>query len=139
MGETYRMQVKDHFDAAHKLIGYKGKCQRMHGHRWDVEVCIEGHKLDDINMLIDFKVVKSIMKELIEAIDHYVLNDQLGEENVTAEFLAKWFYNDFSEALSAVGILPAQAKLVRVTIWESPDCCIKYSPDMYATGEINDD
>jgi len=129
MSETFKLRVKDHIDAAHKLADYKGKCQRMHGHRWDVEVCIEGHKLDDINMLVDFKVVKSLMKELIDAVVHYVLNEQLGEENVTAEFLARWFYDDFAEAMNAVGMLSEQVKLVCATVWESPDCCIEYSPE----------
>ena len=34
----YELRVKDHFDAAHYIADYKGKCHRMHGHRWEVEV-----------------------------------------------------------------------------------------------------
>ena len=60
----FRIQVKDHFDSAHQLRGYEGKCSRVHGHRWDVEVCIEGTQLDHLNMLIDFTIVKKIMTSL---------------------------------------------------------------------------
>ncbi len=34
----YTLKVKSHFDAAHRIRDYKGKCSRTHGHRWDVEV-----------------------------------------------------------------------------------------------------
>jgi 6-pyruvoyltetrahydropterin/6-carboxytetrahydropterin synthase len=49
----YRLQVKTHFDAAHRLVDYNGKCNRLHGHRWDVEVGVQGPTLDDRNMLVD--------------------------------------------------------------------------------------
>jgi len=139
MGDVFRLQVKDHFDAAHQLKGYNGKCKRLHGHRWDVEVCVEGSELDELNMLIDFVVVKKVMKQLLDNIlDHYFLNEVLGENNVTAEFLAKWFFGKFQEGLQASGYAPNQVKLVRVCIWESPDCCVKYSPKMKATGEAEE-
>jgi len=139
----YRLQVKDHFDAAHFLKGYEGKCNREHGHRWDVEICLEGKDLDKINMLIDFSVVKKIMKTLLDRLDHYQLNEQLQEDNVTAEYLARWFYGSFELALNTMPMpggwkndpTAKGIRLARVTIWESPECCIKYSPDMKATGE----
>ena len=39
----YFIQAEDHFDAAHFLAGYEGKCRNLHGHRWRVvaEVCAE--------------------------------------------------------------------------------------------------
>jgi len=137
----YRLQVKDHFDAAHYLKGYAGKCNREHGHRWDIEVCLEGNGLDKINMLIDFSIVKKIMKSLLDKLDHYQLNEQLHEDNVTAEYLAKWFYDSFESEFAMYplsnGEVPSLKgiRLARVTVWESPECCVKYSPGMKATGE----
>ncbi len=135
MGDVFRLQVKDHFDAAHFLKGYKGKCQRLHGHRWDVEVCLEGTKLDELNMLIDFTVVKKIMKQILDTVDHYCLNEELAEDNPTAELLAKWFYDEYKLGLEAHGFLSGQVRITRCCIWESPECCVKYSPSMKATGE----
>ena len=31
-----------HLDTSHRLLHYKGKCANLHGHRWKVEVWIEG-------------------------------------------------------------------------------------------------
>lgn len=132
--EMYRLQVKLHFDAAHYLKGYKGKCSRMHGHRWGVEVCVEGRQLNDINMIVDFKTIKGIMTELIEDLDHYVLNEVLHEDNPTAEYLAKWFHDWMEIKLGGFGLPDNGVRLARVTIWESPDCCVKYSLGMRATG-----
>ena len=127
MKDRFRLQVKDHFDAAHYLKGYEGKCNREHGHRWDVEVVIEGSRLDSINMLIDFSFVKKTMKLILDELDHYQLNEQLEEDNPTAEYLARWFYRRFATKLDMeVKLLGVEMHLERVTIWESPECCIKY-------------
>lgn len=122
----YRLQVKDHFDAAHYIRDYQGKCSRMHGHRWDVEVVVEGSRLNELNMLVDFSEVKSMLKKLIDLrLDHHVLNERLSEPNVTAEFLSRWFYvwlfNPIAQIRSEDPI-----RLVRVTVWEGPDCCASY-------------
>lgn len=125
----FRLQVKTHFDAAHQLQDYMGKCNRLHGHRWEVEVCLQGQELNDCNMLIDFKEVKRVLDFwLDECLDHHDLNSMLDEANPTAEFLAKWLFDKLLEAFIGYPV-----KLVRVCIWESPDCCVKYSPDMKST------
>ena len=119
----YRLQVKTHFDAAHRIKDHAGKCSRMHGHRWEVEVVLEGKSLDSANILVDFGVVKSQLEELLEKrFDHYVLNETLEEENVTAEFLAKYIYDYFQGYWGK----SLEVGLARVTVWESPDCCVKY-------------
>jgi 6-pyruvoyltetrahydropterin/6-carboxytetrahydropterin synthase len=126
----FRLQVKSHFDSAHFIRDYKGKCSRMHGHRWDIEVCLQGKGLDAGNMLIDFSIVKKMVKEYIEErLDHYVLNEQLGEPNLTAEFIAKWIFDELE------GSFKGAVRLIRVCVWENPDCCVKYSPDMKSINE----
>lgn len=132
----YRLQVKSHFDAAHYIKDYPGKCKRMHGHRWEVEAVLEGKELDALNMLIDFSLVKGWLKSILEDLDHYVLNEQLPEltqdgesDNVTAEYLAKWLFLGLDTKLQFASptFLPhLPVRLVCVTVWESPDCCVKY-------------
>ncbi len=127
MGDRFRLQVKTHFDAAHHLDGYPGKCARVHGHRWDVEVVIEGFKLGSLNMLIDFTVVKKVLKELIdELLDHYDLNESLQVDLPTAEYLAKWFFDRFDTRLKVETGDCKDIWLSRTCIWESPECCVKY-------------
>ena len=37
----YTVSVQAHYDAAHFLRNYKGKCERLHGHRYIVEVALQ--------------------------------------------------------------------------------------------------
>ena len=34
------ISVRAHYDAAHFLRDYHGKCERMHGHRYEVEMAL---------------------------------------------------------------------------------------------------
>ena len=61
----------------------------MHGHNSEVTVVIEGTKLDNYGMIIDFSKVKEIIKKY----DHVFLNDFM-DENTTAENISKRIYND---------------------------------------------
>lgn len=125
--------MKTHFDAAHYIRDYQGKCSREHGHRWGVEVVVEGKELDNKNMLVDFSIVKRALEKVLdESLDHYQLNEKLREPNVTAEFLAKWFYEQMVNFVVAGPYDEECLRLVRVTVWESPDCCVSYD------GEANE-
>lgn len=134
----YRLRVKTHFDAAHTLKDYLGKCQRLHGHRWVVECCFEGEQLDSKNMLVDFALVKKLVGGFLdEKLDHYFLNDQLKEDHPTAEFVARWLFERIANRLRDVHTPPLDhswldafkrgVKLVQVTVCESPECCVEYS------------
>jgi len=117
----YRLKVKSHFDAAHYIKDYEGKCSREHGHRWDVEVVLEGASLNSLNMLEDFKAIKDDLEEVLNDLDHYQLNEVLQEPNVTAEFLVKLLFDRMANRTRIEGV-----KLSEVSIWESPDCCVTY-------------
>jgi 6-pyruvoyltetrahydropterin/6-carboxytetrahydropterin synthase len=131
MAEKYRLQYKTHFDAAHQLKDYDGKCNREHGHRWDVEIVIEGSSLDKRNMLIDFTDVKAMMKEVIDGtLDHFQLNETLNERNPTAEFLSQWLFNQIEPRILAYKNIHPDAAgdmhLSRCCVWESPEACVKF-------------
>jgi 6-pyruvoyltetrahydropterin/6-carboxytetrahydropterin synthase len=130
----FRLQVKTHFDAAHYLLGYQGKCANLHGHRWDVELVVEGKQLNAGNMLVDFsKIKKELNGYLDHQFDHKCLNESLNESNPTAEWIAKKVFETMDPIVEKIS--EKKTHLCRVTVWESPDCCVKYSPDMMATGQ----
>jgi 6-pyruvoyltetrahydropterin/6-carboxytetrahydropterin synthase len=60
-----KLKTQFDFDSAHRLVGYLGKCRACHGHRWVVEIEVEGSELDEVGMLWDFTNVKKI-KELFD-------------------------------------------------------------------------
>ena len=122
----YTLKVKSHFDAAHYIRDYEGKCSRTHGHRWEVEVAYRGKELDRRNILVDFKVIKDLLGGLLDKyLDHYFLNETFSESNVTAEYLVSWIYKKLME----VELLDSGVVLAQVTIWESPECSVTYTKE----------
>jgi len=107
----YRLRIESHFDAAHELIGYEGKCAELHGHTWKVEVFIVGEKLDDLGILLDFDILKEKLGKTIERLDHKFLNDIKEIGNPTCENLSKYIFETLKE-------LPKHIKLEKVRIWE---------------------
>ena len=62
----YTLKVEGAFEAAHMVNGYPGKCARLHGHNWVVEAVVKGRELDELGMLVDFKIIKKALKETLE-------------------------------------------------------------------------
>ncbi len=67
--------VEDTFSSAHQLIGYEGKCERLHGHNWRVVLCVKCKEINDIGICVDFKKLKFILKNILEDLDHKILNE----------------------------------------------------------------
>ncbi|MEQ1885808.1 MAG: 6-carboxytetrahydropterin synthase QueD [Bryobacteraceae bacterium] len=112
----FEVCVEQSFASAHALRNYKGKCENVHGHNWKVHVVIEGEKLDDAGLLIDFLDVKRMMCEVIDRLDHQHLNDvpPFDVLNPSAENIAKYLYEEIGKGLAAA---PVSVQLVKV--WET--------------------
>ena len=113
----YELKIKSHFDAAHQLKDYQGKCSQLHGHRWDVEVCVSGTELLQGNLLLDFSVLKKVLNTVLDRFDHHFLNEVLENDNPTAELLSMQIYSMLAESGTYVDY---------VRVWESPDCSATY-------------
>ena len=120
---VYSLTVKEHFDAAHALIGYPGQCKDLHGHTWDIEVTIKGTELDEVGIVYDFKDLKDDLKRILDQYDHVYLNDvePFDTINATAENLARVIFEQMEEQL------PPDITLVEVAVWESPLAKLSYS------------
>lgn len=126
----FEIRVKEEFEAAHRVAGYPGKCDRMHGHSWTVEAVVKGHNLDDLGMLVDFKAVKGALKEILDELDHRYLNELepfSSGMNPTAENLAKHIYEMLAGA--ALFAESKDASLAAITVWESPRSSATYFPE----------
>lgn len=83
------------FDAAHNLTNYYGKCERLHGHTYKLEVTLEGD-VQSNGMVIDFVVLKRIVKKhVLDRLDHQYLNDVL--ENPSAERVIAWIWDQLRD------------------------------------------
>lgn len=122
------LTVKSHFDAAHRLCNYQGKCARIHGHTWQIEASVGGEKLDSTGMLIDFSKLKKLLKKILEQFDHCYINEAVEafrEINPTAENLAKYIFNCLVEELKQEN---KEVAVLAVKVWESPEACAVYFP-----------
>ncbi len=114
-----KLRVKAEFDAAHKIVGYKGKCANIHGHSWITEVFVIGKELDETGILVDYAILKERLKEITEKLDHTFLNDDTEIGNPTSENLAKYIYENMKN-------IPKNVKLEKVRVWESANNWCEY-------------
>lgn len=101
---VYRLKVRSHFCAAHQLRHYQGKCENLHGHNFIVEAEIEGSRLDSkTGILIDFKVLKKELKDVLEELDHRHLNElpEFKQQNPSSEHLARYIYRRLGQRLGS--------------------------------------
>lgn len=83
------------FDSAHRLTDYYGKCERMHGHTYKLQITLDG-KVQKNGLVIDFVVLKRIVKKhVLDKLDHNILNDVV--DNPSAENLVVWIWDQLKD------------------------------------------
>lgn len=122
----YKLMVETTFSAAHQLRGYKGRCERLHGHNWKVQVHVTAERLNEIDIAIDFHELKSLSNEVISSLDHSILNEifPFTEKNPSSENIAKWVYDSLRKK-----IYDGNIRLSAVTVWESENSSATYYED----------
>ena len=122
----YEIAVEKHFDAAHYLRGYKGKCEALHGHRFKVVARVKASGLDDIGLAYDFTELKQVLNDILSRFDHTCLNDipPFDTINPSSEHIAATIYEELRNKLT-----PAPLSISGIEVWESPNTWVTYSPD----------
>ncbi|HUE95695.1 MAG TPA: 6-carboxytetrahydropterin synthase [Longimicrobiaceae bacterium] len=120
----YIINVRSHYDAAHFIRDYKGKCERLHGHRYEVEVALGFEDLGRGGIAYDFTDAKGILRDLTDELDHYNLNDLSAFEGTetSAENQARYIYDEMKRRLGDVG-----GNLLYARVWETPNQWAQYS------------
>jgi 6-pyruvoyltetrahydropterin/6-carboxytetrahydropterin synthase len=96
------------FEAAHRLVGM-GKCDRLHGHSYKLEVTVGG-RLNKDGMVMNFSKINEIVKrKIIEKLDHYFLND-IFSFTPTAEGMLVWIFQELNNELKG---------LKEIKLWET--------------------
>jgi 6-pyruvoyltetrahydropterin/6-carboxytetrahydropterin synthase len=137
----YEISVEKHFDAAHYLRGYQGKCENLHGHRYTVVVKVTAQKLNDIGIAYDFTDLKAHLNGILERYDHTCLNDvkPFDKINPSAENIASVIYKELKKKLKPDPAHPelvegvtltsvAAFRLSEVEVWETPHQGVIYKP-----------
>jgi 6-pyruvoyltetrahydropterin/6-carboxytetrahydropterin synthase len=104
------------FEAAHVLPHHPGKCSRLHGHSYRLEVALEGPLQTEgpaRGMIVDFDEISAVVKPaVIERLDHVSLNDLM--PNPTAEHIAAWIWRELAPRLTG---------LCEIVVWETQTAC----------------
>ena len=115
----YELKSQMYFSAAHHLLNYEGDCENQHGHNWLVEAFVTGDTLDKSNILIDYKVLKTEMKKVLDYLDHEDINELPEFKGISpsSETLAKFIYDRLKTAIPIVS---------KISVWETATSCASY-------------
>lgn len=99
------------------LPNHPGKCARLHGHSYRLEVALEGPLHAEgpaAGMVEDFDDVARVVKEaVVSKLDHRSLNDLI--ENPTAENIVTWVWQHLANELPG---------LAELTLWETRNASV---------------
>ncbi len=108
------------FEAAHRLLDYRGKCERLHGHSYRLSVTLDAPVKPD-GIAFDFVDLKRAVKErVVDVLDHRYLNDYVPKS--TAENVVVWIWDRLDD-------LP----LAEITLWETESSSVTYRGEARTT------
>ena len=115
----YELKIESSFSAAHHLLHYEDECENQHGHNWKVEVYVKGKELNQSNLLIDFKILKRELNEVLKLLDHKDINtlEEFKDISPSSEVISKFIYNKLKEIIPDIS---------RVSVWETEKACASY-------------
>ena len=115
----YEVTVEAGFSSGHYLRNYQGKCENPHGHNYRVLVTLVGSELDKAGLLLDFKLLKTLLRPIVDRLDHQMINDvpPFTEVNPSAENLARYFYDQANARLRSV--TDGRVSVKAVTMFET--------------------
>ncbi|MBS1263621.1 MAG: hypothetical protein MAG715_00804 [Methanonatronarchaeales archaeon] len=121
-------------DSAHRHLRHRGRCGRLHGHRWRFEISVEGPVDSETGMVVDFGDLRDVamrydhvallngedpLCDLLEGQDQEVVRLPF---DPTAENLAHRIHGEVSNGLG-------EGYGVHVAVWETPSNAAEWPLD----------
>ncbi|MBR1776044.1 6-carboxytetrahydropterin synthase QueD [bacterium] len=115
----FELKVQMYFSAAHHLLNYDGACENQHGHNWLVEAYVCGTKLNKSNILVDYKIIKKHLKEVLDYLDHSDINELPEFKGISpsSEILSKYIYEEMKKRIP---------ETCKISVWETSTSCASY-------------
>lgn len=115
----FEVMVEESFASAHRLLNYEGVCENVHGHNWKVQVYVTGSELDEAGILIDYKLLYTSLKDILDTLDHVDINDLEPFKGLSpsSENIARYIYKTLKQTISGTS---------EVTVWETDKRCASY-------------
>ncbi len=141
-----RLTKEFHFEMAHALDGYDGKCAHIHGHSYALFVTVSGTPIEENGnpkngMLMDFSDLKDIVKSnIVDIFDHALVlyKDSVLLAQLTgceAQQVIRTAYNPTCEnllidfATRIQNLLPGHIKLHALKLVETPNSYAEWFAD----------
>ena len=147
----YRICKTFEIESGHMLTKHPDKCSFPHGHTRKIEFVLEADVLDENEMVCDFKIIKQIMADFLETLDHSMcintddsryaaFKDFYGDRVIgfesrdpTTEVMAKTIFDHFKEQLAEYARTPTRRyplrnnlRVVKVRLWETSSSWAEY-------------
>jgi 6-pyruvoyltetrahydropterin/6-carboxytetrahydropterin synthase len=115
----HEIKIRSDFAAAHNLRNYRGKCENLHGHNWNIEAVFAYESLDKDGMAVDFRDAKALLNDAIAGLDHRYLNETgvFKRLNPTSENIAKYIFDNIKKK---------DRHILSVSVWENSTSCATY-------------
>jgi 6-pyruvoyltetrahydropterin/6-carboxytetrahydropterin synthase len=125
----FELKVTSRFAAAHNLREFHGRCENLHGHNWRVEVRVLAPELDKIGLALDFGVLKKLLAETLDLLDHKYLNEleYFKVDNVSSENIARFIFNQMAPKVKEAS--DGRCRISSVSAWENESSCATYIAD----------
>jgi 6-pyruvoyltetrahydropterin/6-carboxytetrahydropterin synthase len=122
----FEVTVEAGFSSGHYLRNYQGKCENPHGHNYKVRLTLRGKTLDQTGLLLDFKLLKHLLRPVVDYLDHQMINElkPFDELNPSAENLARYFYQQTAQQLS--DMTAGRVRVKDATIYETDSSFARY-------------
>jgi 6-pyruvoyltetrahydropterin/6-carboxytetrahydropterin synthase len=132
-----------HFESAHAILEYDGKCRNIHGHSYELHVTVTrdhmtGDYLPAPSFIIDFKVLKQMIREeVIDKVDHQLLLSQAYLKEKQPGFTANLLVLEAEPSAENLLIyfkraiekkLPASLRLAGLKLFETKDSYAEWVP-----------
>lgn len=119
----YEVTIIQSFSAAHLLSEIGGKCEELHGHNFKVEVTVGARQLNSEGLLIDFRLVKKWLKDILDFMDHQHLNELpfFHDKNPSSENIARHIYDALRPEAQKQNVMVRSVK-----VWESENAAVTY-------------
>lgn len=113
MTGIFEVYIETHFSAAHALRGYPGDCARLHGHNWIIQVYVRCRELDAIGIGIDFRVIKEKVRDVLQGLDHFNINELPAFQTVnpTSENIAQYLYRELGKRINSDCVTVSKVKV----------------------------
>ena len=122
----FEITVEAGFSSGHYLRNYHGKCENPHGHNYRVLITLAGAELDEAGLLLDFKILKTLLRPVVDYLDHQMINDlpPFTELNPSAENLARYFYQETATQLHEM--TGGRVRIKDCTLYETDTSFARY-------------